>query len=895
MPLALSQLKRSKMMDKKSIFLSWAIFVSILLTGLNCFLDDVVSPDENPPEEVKLKSKVISTDWLDSNLTKIGLVVVDVRSEEAYLAGHIENSVNIPFAPVSAWAANGGDLLVELPEISEFEDALGDNGVSNESSVVLVTGLPSETDPYALASPTRAALTLSYAGLKKFAILDGGYEKWAAENKPVTTETTEITPATFDANANADMFVDIEYVNNNLETVIIVDARDAEVYSGEVIEPFADKAGHIPNAVSLPASSLWTDEGTYKTKTQIKNIVNDAVGNNKKKEIIVYCGVGGYASTVWFVLTQILDYTNVKVYDGSAQEWVMHYDMEDPNAVKLQDYLVSTDWLESNLTKSGLVVVDVRSEEAYLAGHIENSVNIPFEPVSAWAAMKGDLLVELPDITDFSTAMGEKGISNGSSVVLVTGLPSETDPYALAGPTRVALTLAYAGFEKFAVLDGGYEKWADENKPVTTETTEITPATFTADANADMFVDMVYVNNNLETVTIVDARDAEVYSGEIIEPFADKAGHIPNALSLPAPSFWTENGTYISESDMQDIATDVVGSDKDKEIIVYCGVGGYASTVWFALTQILDYTNVKIYDGSAQEWVMYYDMEDPNAVELQDYLVSTDWLESNLTKTGLVVVDVRSEEAYLAGHIENSVNIPFEPVSAWAAMKGDLLVELPDITDFSTAMGEKGISNGSSVVLVTGLPSETDPYALAGPTRVALTLAYAGFEKFAVLDGGYEKWADENKPVTTETTEITPATFTADANADMFVDMVYVNNNLETVTIVDARDAEVYSGEIIEPFADKAGHIPNALSLPAPSFWTENGTYISKSDMQDIATDVVGSDKDKEIIAYCGVGGYASTVWFVLTQILDYTNVKVYDGSAQEWVLTYDMEVEQES
>ena len=65
--------------------------------------------------------------------------------------------------------------------------------------------------------------------------------------------------------------------------------------------------------------------------------------------------------------------------------------------------------------------------------------------------------------------------------------------------------------------------------------------------------------------------------------------------------------------------------------------------------------------------------------------------------------------------------------------------------------------------------------------------------------------------------------------------------------------------------------------------------------MQDIATDVVGSDKDKEIIAYCGVGGYASTVWFVLTQILDYTNVKVYDGSAQEWVLTYDMEVEQES
>jgi thiosulfate/3-mercaptopyruvate sulfurtransferase len=47
----------------------------------------------------------------------------------------------------------------------------------------------------------------------------------------------------------------------------------------------------------------------------------------RSQEIIVYCGVGGYASSWWFVLTQVLGYENVKIYDGSAQEWAKNYDM----------------------------------------------------------------------------------------------------------------------------------------------------------------------------------------------------------------------------------------------------------------------------------------------------------------------------------------------------------------------------------------------------------------------------------------------------------------------------------------------------------------------------------------------------------------------------------------
>jgi thiosulfate/3-mercaptopyruvate sulfurtransferase len=76
--------------------------------------------------------------------------------------------------------------------------------------------------------------------------------------------------------------------------------------------------------------------------------------------------------------------------------------------------------------------------------------------------------------------------------------------------------------------------------------------------------------------------------------------------------------------------------------------------------------------------------------------------------------------------------------------------------------------------------------------------------------------------------------------------------------------------------------------------WKSNpdGTYAyrDKSTLGAMASGVIGKHRDKEIIVYCGVGGYASSWWFVLTQVLGYDNVRIFDGSAQEWVMKkYDM------
>ena len=71
--------------------------------------------------------------------------------------------------------------------------------------------------------------------------------------------------------------------------------------------------------------------------------------------------------------------------------------------------------------------------------------------------------------------------------------------------------------------------------------------------------------------------------------------------------------------------------------------------------------------------------------------------------------------------------------------------------------------------------------------------------------------------------------------------------------------------------------------LPAPWLWTEKGTYRSIKEIRAMVAGVVGRDKSREIIAYCGVGGYAGAWCFVLREILGYKNARVYDGAAQEW------------
>ncbi|MEN8906817.1 MAG: rhodanese-like domain-containing protein [Clostridiales bacterium] len=311
-------------MTTKRFLTLFIIIISIIMISNNLAFAKGCSLSNN---EIR---SVISTNWLNCKIDHPNLCIIDIRSSEQYIEGHIKNSINIPFeVPFSQWITMKDDLLFEVPEKEVLFKTISNYGISKNSIIVLIASMPNENEPpYSLAMATRAACTLKYAGLNNISILDGGYSKWLSEGKAITTETYSKIPLTYKNDLDDNIFVSIDYVKEKINKSIIIDARDKEVYLGEIIEEYANKPGHIPSAISLPAPSFWNTDGTYKNIQTIKSSVYSTVGLDRDKEIIVYCGVGGYASTTWYVLSEMLGYKNVKIYDGSAQEWVKYYDME---------------------------------------------------------------------------------------------------------------------------------------------------------------------------------------------------------------------------------------------------------------------------------------------------------------------------------------------------------------------------------------------------------------------------------------------------------------------------------------------------------------------------------------------------------------------------------------
>ncbi|MDI9569965.1 MAG: rhodanese-like domain-containing protein [Pseudomonadota bacterium] len=269
----------------------------------------------------KVGAPLVSTDWLQKNLENPRLVVLDVRKVEEYKAGHIPNAVN---AFYGAWAVKRGELLNELPAIDELFDTIGGAGIDADSLVVVVGKTTTVPDQFDM---TRVAWTLKYAGVANVAVLDGGQNKWVKDGKAVSTDAVRAKAKAYRGKINRGLFVNKDYVLKSLGKAVILDVRAPDFYEGKQKLPFVQKAGRIKGAVNLPVGQLFTPEGLYKDQAALAALATTAVGADKSREIIAYCDTGKTCTAWAFILTDMLGYENVKIYDGSAMEW-----LKDPDA-----------------------------------------------------------------------------------------------------------------------------------------------------------------------------------------------------------------------------------------------------------------------------------------------------------------------------------------------------------------------------------------------------------------------------------------------------------------------------------------------------------------------------------------------------------------------------------
>ena len=238
---------------------------------------------------------------------------------------------------------------------------------------------------------------------------------------------------------------------------------------------------------------------------------------------------------------------------------------------------------------------------------------------------------------------------------------------------------------------------------------------------------------------------------------------------------------------------------------------------------------------------------------------------------------------YDAGHIPGAVFLDLQAEISDPETR--LRFMAPSAERFAQAMGRLGIGDGVRVVLYSA-------GSIMWATRVWWMLRAFGFDAAAVLDGGFEKWKAEGRPVSTVPGTWPPARFEARPRPGFFVDSHHVLARIgdEGVSMVNALAPEFHRGAGPSRYG-RPGRIPGSVNVPAASLLDAgDGTFVSLDEARR-AYEAVGATPDRHVVAYCG-GGISATVGLFLLHQIGYPDLTLYDGSMGEWARDPDLPIE---
>ena len=261
---------------------------------------------------------LVSTEWLACELGAADLVVLDASwhmpaanrdARAEYEERHIPGA---RFFDIDAISDHDAACPHMLPSAEQFAAAMRDLGVSDDARIVIY-------DDSVLRTSARAWFMLRHFGAGKVAILDGGLAKWVAEGRPCESRYPAVEHGRFDAAPIAGEVVDKAAIQAGVG-VPLVDARGKARFEGTEPDPRPHvAAGHIPGARNLPYAVLYREDGTFKSREEIRGAF-EAAGVDPAKPFVASCGSGVTANSLIFG-AHLLGNDSVRLYDGSWSDW----------------------------------------------------------------------------------------------------------------------------------------------------------------------------------------------------------------------------------------------------------------------------------------------------------------------------------------------------------------------------------------------------------------------------------------------------------------------------------------------------------------------------------------------------------------------------------------------
>ncbi len=273
---------------------------------------------------------LVSTDWLHNHLTdpSPSVRIVDIRGHVALPTDPLPHYFNhhadfvkshIPGATFVDWVREITDPAdshhAKVAPPARFEAVMRCIGVGNDTLVVAY-------DDAQGMFAARLWWMLNYYGHSRVVILDGGWQKWQSEGRPVTDVQPDMTASRFVARVQPDWVRTAAQVAQVAQTpesdVVLLDARSPAEFEGQTSR--AKRAGHIPGATNMPRTALVNTDGTLKTPHELREQFAAVGVNDPAQEVVTYCN-GGVSESFELLALRVAGFANSANYDGSWKEW----------------------------------------------------------------------------------------------------------------------------------------------------------------------------------------------------------------------------------------------------------------------------------------------------------------------------------------------------------------------------------------------------------------------------------------------------------------------------------------------------------------------------------------------------------------------------------------------
>ncbi|MDJ0961734.1 MAG: sulfurtransferase [Acidimicrobiia bacterium] len=258
---------------------------------------------------------LVTTTWLAAHLDDPQMRLADCRwylgepdrGSAEYRRGHIPGAVYVSLD--DDLSAPTGPGRHPLPQPEDYAARLGSMGFGDDAVIVAY-------DDRGGAIASRLWWMLRSIGHRAVAVLDGGLTAWLAEGRPTSTlaGTHAAEPLTVRARPRT---IDAATLEENLGSMLLIDARDADRYRGEH-EPVDPVAGHIPSAINVPMTGNLRDDARFLDAGALHARYADAGVTGR--ESVVYCG-SGVTACHDILAMEIAGLPTATLYPGSWSDW----------------------------------------------------------------------------------------------------------------------------------------------------------------------------------------------------------------------------------------------------------------------------------------------------------------------------------------------------------------------------------------------------------------------------------------------------------------------------------------------------------------------------------------------------------------------------------------------